>query len=150
MQLFEVKTVEVVEIVASPGYRSLALGNRLLPFTHHPSPTLLQSSDVLHINTHRAMLFMYPTGEEIGAVHIKDLAEALVGFGEESGLEDGSLIFERDKLHGVALFSNYLFSGYGPCCNGYSSAHVFGEFIGRHNFAPTTGKLSPIKSQRVD
>ena len=100
---------------------------------------------MLHVKADRAVLLLDPAGEEIGSVHIQYLAEALVGFGEEGSLEDGGLILEGDKLHGVAIFSNYLFAGYGPCCKGYSSSHVSGELSGQSNFASACSNLSTVK-----
>lgn len=96
------------------------------------------------------MLFLHSAGEEIGTIHIEDLAEALVDSGKEGGLEDSRFILKRDKLHWITVAGKHFFSGDGPGRHSYHPPNVSVELIRWYDSSSTSTNLPAIEPQRVN
>ena len=84
------------------------------------------------------------------ATYIQNLAEAFVCLGKEGGLENGRLIFKRDKLHRIAIVSAHFLASDGPGSQVHSTTNVLVELIGCHNLWPAGSDFASVDSQRVN
>jgi hypothetical protein len=109
-----------------------------------------QSADGSYIQTYCSVLLLHSAGEQVGTIHIDYLAEALVGFREEGGLEYSRFILKGDKLHGITFVGNYFLSGDGPGRHGYHPPNVSVKLIRWYDSSSTSTNLPAIEPQRVN
>ena len=97
--------------------------------------------DVVHRQGDSPPVLFHNALEQIGPAVVEQVAEAVVGFGEEGGLHDAGFIFKGEKLHGVAASGVDDFTRDEPAGKAHPLAPPVWQCLGPDRVEPAHGGL---------